>query len=67
MFPENYPLHEGNVWAVKSPMATTSDVSQFLGFNAEENGRSGVVVKIDDYHGCYDRGLWEKLDAWSRL
>ena len=64
-FPDVYPLREGNAWMVASAMTTSADVSNSLNFEPKEGGKSGIVVKVDQYYGCYDKALWQKLDAWK--
>ncbi len=65
-FSDVYPLREENAWVVATAMATSADVSNSLDFHAKEGGKSGIVVKIDQYYGCYDKALWQKLDAWKK-
>ena len=62
-FPRHYPLAAGSLWAVGSDELTCADVCDRLGIGS---GESGVVYRIDDYYGHYDRALWQKLAAWSR-
>ena len=63
VFPENYELLPGNVWAVGAPQATCAEVCEKLGIGRD--GKRGVVTKMDDYYGFYDRALWEKANAWG--
>ena len=53
----------GSAWVVATIMATSSDVSDSLGFEPDQ--RSGVVFKIGEYYGRYDEALWQKLEAWK--
>ena len=62
-FPRRYPLAAGSLWAVGSDELTCADVCARLGIGS---GESGVVYRIDDYYGHYDRALWQKLAAWIR-
>ncbi len=62
-FPDNYELLPGNVWAVGGAVATCAEVCEMLGIGRD--GRRGVVTKMDDYYGFYDRALWEKANAWG--
>ena len=68
LFPETYPLKEGNAWMIGTSMNTSADVSKSLGFTSQEGdkARSGIVVKVDEYYGFYDKSLWQKLDAWKK-
>ena len=61
-FPERYRLDEG-MWAVRSSLATCSEVHEHLALGPD---RAGVVIKITEYYGHYDRALWEKLESWSQ-
>lgn len=62
-FAENYVLSDDVLWAVASDDATCLDVCKKLGIVGE---RDGVVVRIDEYYGRFDSGLWQKLEAWGR-
>ena len=62
-FPHNYELLPGNVWVVGAQQATCTDVCEMLGIGPD--GRRGVVTKMEDYYGFYDRALWEKANAWG--
>lgn len=62
-FPDNYELLPGKVWAVGAPQATCVEVCELLGIGL--GGKPGVVTKMDDYYGFYDRALWEKANAWG--
>ena len=62
-FPDNYELLPGNVWAVGAPQATCVEVCEKLGIGRD--GKRGVVTKMDDYYGFYDRALWEKANVWG--
>ncbi len=66
--PHVFQLGEGDeashLWIVATPMATSSDVSDQLGF--EPAKMSGVVLKVGEYYGCYDEALWQKLESWSK-
>ena len=58
-----YRLTDG-LWAVGSPFRTPTEVCEQLGVN-EGDGRTMVVVSMEEYYGRYDRALWQKLNAWS--
>lgn len=62
-FPNNYELLPGSVWVVGAPQVTCTDVCEALGIG--QGGKRGVVTKMDDYYGFYDRALWEKANAWA--
>lgn len=61
-FPNHHHLIADDVWAVASPLMTSSEVCSLLGI---EGGRSMVVVPMRDYYGRSDRALWQKLKAWG--
>lgn len=61
-FPDNYELLPRTVWVVGGQQATCADVCEVLGIG---RGKCGVVTKMDDYYGLYDRALWEKANAWE--
>ena len=61
-FPRHYRLAENSLWAVASSESTCADVCEQLGIGP---GEPGVVSRMDEYYGHYDRALWEKLSAWS--
>ena len=61
-FPHVYNVQAGS-WVVASPMQTCTDVAGALGMNSER-GTTGIVVKVGDYYGFYDKALWEKIEAW---
>ena len=64
-FPDhNYKIVPGKLWAIASELATCIDICQILGLNAESN-RTGVVVKMDEYNGFFERGVWEKVNEWQ--
>jgi len=51
-------------WAVASGDRTCADVSERLGMN-DETGRSGMVSRIGEYFGYYNRALWDRIEAWK--
>lgn len=63
-FPQHFPLAEDSLWAVAADENTCVDVCERLGITSIGGG-PGVVSKIEDYYGFYDRALWEKLNAWK--
>ena len=65
VFPDTYSFRENHVWGVASKLPTSMDVSKALKFNDDDSPRSGVVLKVGEYYGRYDKGLWQKLDAWK--
>ena len=64
VFPRNYAIMQDVLWAVASDLTTCADVSERLGMNPVERNR-GVVTRIDEFYGYFDRALWEKLNAWK--
>lgn len=71
-FPKNQPVIPG-VWVVAGTHDTCADVSAELGIIKEnpslfegQGTRWGVVVKVEEYYGYFDRALWDKIDAWRR-
>lgn len=63
VFPHFYELVAETVWIVGSPQITCAEVCETLGIGRD--GKRGVVTKMDDYYGFYDRALWEKANAWG--
>ena len=61
-FPRHYQLAEDSLWAVAGDESTCADVCERLGIGS---GEPGVVSRMDEYYGHYDRALWQKLNAWS--
>ncbi len=62
-FPDSYSLLPDSTWVIGAKEKTCTDVCGALGIG--KNGVAGVVIKVDDYYGNYDRALWEKLNAWQ--
>lgn len=52
-----------DVWVVAGEQGTCADVCDKLGIGTP-TGTRGVVVKLDDYYGFFDRALWEKINEW---
>ncbi len=52
------------VWVVATAFPTCADVAERLGMNTNI-GRSGIVVRIGEYFGFYNRALWDKIEAWK--
>ena len=63
-FPQPYPLAEDSLWAVAADENTCVDVCERLGITPSGDVW-GVVSKIEEYLGFYDRALWQKLNAWT--
>ena len=61
-FSHVYHIQTGS-WVVASRMQTCTDVAGVLGMNSQ-GGTTGIVVKLGDYYGFYDKALWEKIEAW---
>ena len=63
----HHELVPGHVWAVAASFTTAVDVCEALGLGgfAEGSDLTGVVVKMSDYNGYAERGLWERLRAWA--
>lgn len=62
-FPNNHEVLSGNVWVVGAPQTTCAEVCEALGIG--QDGKRGVVTKMNDYYGFYDRAVWEKANAWA--
>ena len=62
-FPNHHEVLAGNVWVVGARQATCAEVCEALGIG--QGGKRGVVTKMDDYYGFYDRAVWEKASAWA--
>ncbi len=58
-----YRIRDG-VWAVAGPFETCTDVCLALGMDPDLDGNEGVVVKIGEYFGLFNRTLWDKLATW---
>ena len=57
-----YEIEKNKLWVVAAAGAQTSaDVCKALGIGS---GKTGVVIRIDEYFGHYDTALWQKLEAW---
>ena len=68
VFPDHHhELVPDQVWAVAGPQATCVDVCVALGLGGFEpdSQRTGVVVRMSEYNGYADRGLWERLRVWQ--
>ena len=64
-FPDYYEVVPKCVWAIASKEHnTTVRVMDVLGMT-DESDSTGVVVKIDEYNGYFERGLWETLRTWE--
>ena len=61
-FPLHYEVLDGKVWVVAGNQRTCADVCKELGIG--KTGVSGVVTKIDEYYGFFDRALWESVASW---
>lgn len=59
-----YPVN-ALAWVVATDSATTSDVAEAIGMN-DQAQRGGIVVRVGDYYGYFDKALWEKIEAWRR-
>ena len=59
-FPNCYEVRSG-VWAVASELETSAQVSDLMGFLKPQ---TGIVFKITQFYGYYDKALWESLNAW---
>ncbi len=64
-----FPSHcydiEADAWVVAGPQATCADICQVLGVGP--GGKRGVVAKMDEYYGFFDRALWDKIVEWRDL
>ena len=52
-----------DLWAIGSQLETCLDVCGVLGV---DDAKTMVVVRIDEYYGRFDKGLWQKLDSWGK-
>ena len=60
-FPDAHYQIADNLWAVGSPLETCVDVYRALG---ADDQNTMVVVRINEFYGRFDKGLWQKLDSW---
>ena len=51
-------------WVVASMDQTCADVAERLGMNSRR-GKSGIVVRVGEYFGFYNRALWDRIEAWK--
>ena len=68
VFPNrHHEIVPGRVWAVAGPQATCVDVCEALklGGFAPESITVGIVVRMSEYNGYADRGLWERVRVWQ--
>ena len=66
-FPNNHVLND-DLWAIAASEFTCAEISEKLGIQTPSGGdRTGVVFRIEDYYGFFDRALWEKLNAWQYM
>lgn len=63
-FPNHYEVVSDTVWVVAGERDTCADVCELLGIGPG-GGKTGVVVRMDDYYGFFDRALWEKANEWA--
>ena len=62
-FPDKYEAVADAVWAVASEKRTCADVCDEIGIDGT-SGNTGMVVKIDQYYGVFDRALWDNIEEW---
>ena len=66
---ESFPMHHevlsDRVWAVAGHQTTCAEVCKELGIG--EKGVPGVVIKMDEYYGFFDRALWDHINNWRAL
>ena len=65
-FPEHFVLIDNMIWSVASDLMTTVDVCNKLDITSDNN-RNAVVIRINEYYGRWNVGLWQKLSAWGDL
>lgn len=55
-----------NVWIVSCSQSTCGELSRALGMESGTDApiRTGVVVKVSEYHGLFNTALWQKLYEW---
>ena len=63
-FPNGWMPVMGGAWVVASNDPICADVAERLGMNAERS-KSGVVVRVGEYFGYYNRALWDRIEAWK--
>ena len=63
-FPTAHFWIDENLWAIGSEVPTCVDVCELLGIDTDNRM---IVVPMNDYYGRFDRALWQRLEAWSRM
>ena len=65
-FPDHHAILGGSVYMVAAKQRTCAEVCDAIGIG---NGaqKNGLVTKVNDYYGLFDRALWEKMDAWRQM
>ncbi len=65
-FRNHHEVIPDRVWAVAGPQSTCVEVGEALGIGRRgTSDATGVVVKIGEYNGFFERALWEKINAWE--
>ncbi len=62
-FPNKHEVLDDRVWMVASRQTTCAEICEELGIGVD--GKQGVVIKMDNFYGFYDRALWEKANEWG--
>ena len=62
-FPQQHAVVPDRVWIVAGPQRTCSEVSQVLSVG---EGNPGVVTKLGEYYGYFDRALWQDIEQWRQ-
>ena len=64
VFPDSHHRIADDLWAVGSRLRTCVEVCDALGL---DDPHTMVVVPMNEYYGRFDRALWQKLEAWSKV
>ena len=63
-----FPIWE-KTWVIASDIFSTSaDISNLLFLEKEKDDgplRTGVIIRIREYHGYFNPALWQKIEAWK--
>ena len=62
VFPDAHQKTSEDLWAVGTSLRTCTDVCTTVGIM---EGKSGVLVPMEEYYGRFDRALWQRLEAWG--
>ena len=62
-FSDSYKIRDG-AWAIGCDLDTCVAVSRALHMERMPDSKSGIVVKISEYYGFFNVGLWETIESW---